>query len=173
MRIAPVAAAVAVLLTTVACGSDAEDDADLGRSGTATLEVLDEWAEAYPRGTGTANVSTDDGTTIELAVTGLAADSEYTFHVHDAACDADPPGGEHWSTDAEGGGYSGANGSTASDEIGMSFTTGENGAGNTTATSELVLDDRAESIVVHAPSSDEHFEHLDSDRLLCGDLAAG
>ena len=52
----------------------------------------------------------------------------------------------------------------------LTFTTSDTGVGSATVSSDLILDDRAESIVVHAPEALTTSENLDSDRVLCGDL---
>ena len=162
MRFAAIAAA-AVLVTAAGCGSDAEDDAALGDTRTATLSVLPGWAEVFPDASGTAELSTEDGTSVTLAVAGLAPNTDYTAHVHDAACDDDPPGGEHWMDDPD-------EGESKDNEIHLSFRTNDDGVGDTAVSSELLADDRARSVVVHASAEDAQAEQLDSDRVLCGDL---
>ncbi|THV31220.1 superoxide dismutase family protein [Glycomyces paridis] len=163
IRAAAAAAAAVLTVAAAGCGSDAEDDADLGGAWTASLGVTAAWAEAAPRATGTAEVSSGDGTSVQLSVTGLEPGLEYTAHVHDGECDEDPPGGGHWLADASGE-------DAAGNIVQLTFTTSESGTGATTASVPLVLDDRAESVVVHAPEPATEAAGLDSDRVLCGDL---
>ncbi|RRS02021.1 hypothetical protein [Glycomyces terrestris] len=162
---ATTAAIAAALLTAAAagCGSDAEDGGDLGGSWTAALATTAAWSAVDPNGHGTADVSTGDGTRVQLAVAGLAASTEYTAHVHDGECDDTPPGGGHWLADPDGE-------DAAGNIVELVFTTSETGTGEVTESSGLVLDDRAESIVVHAPDAIMTAEGLTDNRVLCGDL---
>ena len=159
------AAALALAAALTGCGGDAEDPQYLGGAWTATLAPTPAWSAADPDGTGTAKVTSDDGTAVQLTVTGLAPATEYMSHVHDAECDQDPPGGGHWLADPSGE-------DAAGNIIELHFTTSETGTGEATVSSDLVLDDRAKSVVVHAPAEATEAEGLDSDRVLCGDLAA-
>lgn len=165
------AAAVALVAALAGCGGDAddsadgEDGADLGESLAATLAATDAWADAYPLATGGAEVTTDDGTNVRLSVAGLGPDADYTAHLHDGGCAEDPPGGGHWLADPTGE-------DAAGNIIELSFTTNAQGAGSTDVSSGLALDDRAKSIVVHAPGPEVEAQRFDSDRMLCGDLTA-
>lgn len=165
-RAAAVAAATVLAGALAGCGSDAEDSDDLGGAWTATLNPTSAWSAVYPAGTGTAKVSSADGTSVQLTVAGLGPDVEYMAHVHDGECNEDPPGGGHWLSDPNG-----------EDAVGniieLHFTTSATGTGETTVSSDLMIDDRAESIVVHAPDTLTESEGLDSDRVLCGDLEDG
>jgi len=159
-----VAAVAAVLAGALAgCGGDDEDSPDLGGSWTGTLNVTSAWAGVYPNGHGTVDVNAGDGTSVQLAVGGLGSGIEYTAHVHVGECDENPPGGGHWLADASGE-------DAAGNIIELTLTTSSTGTGEVTGSSDLVLDDRAESVVVHAPDSVVQAEGLDSDRVLCGDL---
>lgn len=162
------AAAAALLLTgaLAACGSDAEDGIDLGGAWTASMEVTEDWAEALPQAGGTAAVSSADGTSVQLSLVGLEPETEYMAHVHDGECDEDPPGGGHWLADPEGE-------DAAGNIVVLTFTSGPDGTGSTTASSPFMLDDRAESVVVHAPEDSVEAAGADSDRVLCGDLTEG
>ncbi|SDD20172.1 hypothetical protein [Glycomyces harbinensis] len=161
---ATAAAAAAVLTAALAgCGSDAEDAEDLGGSWTASLHVTRPWSGDYVDGHGTVDISSSDGTSVQLSVGGLGDSVDYTAHVHDGECDEDPPGGGHWLADPEGA-------DAAGNIVELSFTTSETGTGETTVSVPVVLDDRAESVVVHAPEALTETEGLDSDRVLCGDL---
>lgn len=158
-------AAIAALLTAAAtgCGSDAEDSPDLGGSWTATLATTADWAAVYPNGHGTAEITAADGTRVQLTVAGLTGSTEYTAHVHDGECDENPPGGGHWMADPDGE-------DAAGNIVELTFTTSETGTGEATVSSDLTLDDRAESIVVHAPDAITADEGLTDNRVLCGDL---
>jgi hypothetical protein len=160
------AAAVVLAGALAGCGSGAEDSPDLGGSWTATLEPTATWSAVYPRGTGTAKLSSSDGTSVELTVTGLGPSVEYTAHVHDGECDENPPGGGHWMSDPNGE-------DAAGNIIELTFTTSDTGVGDTTVSAPLMLDDRAKSVVVHAPQALTESEGLDADRVLCGDLEDG
>ncbi|MEU5870089.1 hypothetical protein AB0A73_00845 [Glycomyces sp. NPDC047369] len=157
------AIAAAALLAAAGCGSDAEDSPDLGGSWTAALATTPDWAAVYPNGHGTAEITAADGTSVQLTVAGLAGSTEYTAHVHDGECDDDPPGGGHWMADPDGE-------DAAGNIIELTFTTSESGSGETTVSSNLTLDDRAESIVVHAPDAVAAEQGLSDNRVLCGDL---
>ncbi|MFC3495119.1 hypothetical protein [Glycomyces rhizosphaerae] len=159
---AATAAAVVLTAALAGCGDDPKDD-DLGGAWTATLAVTTTWRAAAPQATGTADVSSTGSTSVRLAVAGLAPSTEYMAHVHDGDCDEDPPGGGHWLSDPDGE-------DAAGNIIELSFTTSDTGVGSATVSSDLILDDRAESVVVHAPESLTGSEGLDSDRVLCGDL---
>lgn len=165
----PIRAAAAALLLTgamAACGGDAEDTLDLGGAWTAQLAVTDAWAGADPDASGTAAVSSADGTTVQLSLVGLDPDTVYMAHVHDGACDEDPPGGGHWLADPDGE-------DAAGNIVELHFTTDEDGTASTTASAPFMLDDRSESVVVHAPEAAVEDAGLDSDRVLCGDLTEG
>lgn len=161
---AAAAAAVAVLTAALAgCGGDAEEDGDRGDSWTAALHVTEPWAGDHPDGHGTADLTSADGTSLQLAVGGLGEAVEYTAHVHEGTCDDTQPGGGHWLADESGEDAPG-------NIIELSFTTSGTGTGGTTVSSPLTPDDRARSVVVHAPDAVVEAEGLDSDRVLCGDL---
>ncbi|GAB3650477.1 hypothetical protein [Glycomyces tarimensis] len=173
----PLAAAATVVLLglTAACGDDPDEEPDADEDATgqvryADLQVLAEWADVLPDAGGDADVTTDqgtvgEGTTVELIVEGLQPNTEYPAHVHAGTCDADPPGGEHWS-------------SSPDSELEPSgpthfhtyVITNEDGHGAMTDGSDLAVDDRALSIVVHASGSNELLQEAGSDRILCGDL---
>lgn len=157
------AAAVALVAAVAACGSDAEDDPALGESLAATLAATEAWTGVYSLASGGAEVSTDDGTSVQLSVAGLGPDAEYTAHVHDGDCTGDPPGGGHWLADPAGE-------DAAGNIIELAFTTDADGAGSAEVSSDLDLDDRAKSIVVHASESETAAHGLDSDRVMCGEL---
>jgi hypothetical protein len=166
IRAAAVVAATVLAGALAGCGSDAEDSEALGGSWTATLDPTSTWSSVYPRGTGTAKVSSSDGTSVQLTVSGLGASVEYMAHVHEGECDEDPPGGGHWLSDPKGE-------DAAGNIIQLQFTSSDTGTGETTVSEDLILDDRAESVVVHAPEALASSEGLDSDRVLCGDLEEG
>lgn len=155
-------AAVALAGVLAGCGNDPKEE-DLGGAWTATLAVTDAWAQAAPQATGTADISTTGSTSVQLAVVGLAPAAAYTAHVHDGKCDEGPPGGGHWLADPDGE-------DAAGNIIMLSFTTSDEGVGSATVSSDLDLDGRARSVVVHAPEALTTEEGLDSDRVLCGDL---
>lgn len=157
------ATAVVLAGALAGCGGDDPKNEDLGGAWTATLDVTAAWSEVAPRATGTADISSTGSTSVRLAVTGLAPGTEYTAHVHDGECDENPPGGGHWLSDPDGE-------DAAGNIIELSFTTSDTGVGSASVSSELVPDDRAESVVVHAPEAVTESESLDSDRVLCGDL---
>ncbi|MCH7232399.1 hypothetical protein L0U85_16290 [Glycomyces sp. L485] len=161
MRIAVIAAA-AVLATAAGCGSDADEPA-LDETRTTALSVLTGWDEIYPDASGTAEMSIGEGTRVDLAVADLEPNTDYTAHVHDAACDHEPPGGEHWTADPD-------EGESEANEIHLAFRTNDRGIGEAFANSDLVADDRARSVVVHTSASDALMEHMSSDRILCGDF---
>jgi len=158
------AAAVALAAALAGCGGgDDPKNPDLGGAWTATLSATPAWSGVAPRATGTADISSTGSTSVTLAVTGLAPSTDYTAHVHDGECDEDPPGGGHWLADPEGE-------DAAGNIIELHFTTSETGVGSATVSTDLVPDDRAESVVVHAPEALTQSQGLDSDRVLCGDL---
>ncbi|HEX2144958.1 MAG TPA: hypothetical protein VHG10_10665 [Glycomyces sp.] len=159
------AAAAAVLAGALAGCVDAADDVEEapGGSWTAALAVTADWAEAAPDATGTVDITFTGETSVELAVTGLQASTDYTAHVHDGECDATPPGGGHWLADPDGE-------DAAGNIIESAFTTSETGTGSTTVSSDLEPDERAKSFVLHAPAALTETEGLESDRVLCGDL---
>jgi hypothetical protein len=165
-RTAAALAATVLAGALAGCGSDAEDSSDLGGSWTATLDTTSTWSAVYPQGTGTAKISSADGTTVQLTVSGLDPDVAYTSHVHDGECDEDPPGGGHWLSDTSGE-------DAAGNIIELTFTTTSTGTGEVNDSIDLVLDDRATSVVVHAPEAVVQAEGLDADRVLCGDLETG
>jgi hypothetical protein len=168
------ASATAVLLGSAACGSDegASDDTPVADDSGATpvvheadLSVLAGWDAINPDATGSAVATVDeDGTSVELVVSGLEPDTEYTSHVHDASC-ADEFGGGHWLADPAGE-------DAEPNIIQLSLTTDADGAGSVTVDSEQIIDDRALSLVVHAGNHEEHAEHVENNRILCGDLSA-
>jgi hypothetical protein len=162
IRALPIAAVV-LAGALAGCGDEDPKDDDLGGAWTATLAVTAAWSDAARGATGTADISSTGSTSVRLAVTGLAPDTAYMAHVHDGGCDEDPPGGGHWLSDPDGE-------DAAGNIIELSFTTSETGLGSATVSSDLILDGRAESVVVHAPEALTQSEGLDSDRVLCGDL---
>ncbi|SDK66576.1 Copper/zinc superoxide dismutase (SODC) [Glycomyces sambucus] len=165
-KAAAISAAALLAAAAAACGDDdpdAEDAADLGGSWTANLTTTAEWAAVYPNGHGTVNATSDDGTNVQLTAVGLGDSVEYTAHVHDGECDDNPPGGGHWLSDPNGE-------DAAGNIVELTFTTSATGVGETTESSTLALDDRAESVVVHAPDAVVQAQGLTGDRVLCGDL---
>jgi hypothetical protein len=156
-------AAVVLAGALAGCGDEDPKDDDLGGAWTATLAVTTAWSQVAQGAAGTADVSSTGSTSVRLAVTGLAPGTEYMAHVHDGECDANPPGGGHWLADPDGE-------DAAGNIIELSFTTSDSGVGSATVSSDLVLDDRAESVVVHAPDALTESDGLDSNRVLCGDL---
>lgn len=163
-RAAAVAAA-AVLLFLSGCGGEEEPADAPGGTWTATLDVTAEWSAADPAATGSVDITSTGDTSVRVAATGLRPSTEYMAHVHDADCDENPPGGGHWLADPDGEDAPG-------NIIELSFTTSESGVGSATAGSDLALDDRAESFVVHAPDALMEAEGLADNRVLCGDLEA-
>ncbi|MDA1358024.1 hypothetical protein O1R50_00200 [Glycomyces luteolus] len=159
------AAAVVLTGALAGCGGEDPKSDDLGGAWTATLAVTTAWSEIAPRATGTADVSSTGSTSVRLAVTGLAPGTEYMSHVHDGGCDEDPPGGGHWLADPDGE-------DAAGNIIELSFTTSDTGVGSATVSSDLILDERARSVVVHAPEALTSSEGADADRVLCGNLDA-
>lgn len=160
-----VAAPVVLVAALAGCGGDADDPVDLDESLAATLMVTDTWGGVHPLASGEADADADDGTSVSLSAAGLGPDLEYTAHVHDGLCADDPPGGGHWLADPSGEDAPG-------NIIQLSFTTDADGAGSTEVSSDLALDDRAKSIVVHVPESEAQTHGFESDRVLCGDLKA-
>ncbi|MQM24331.1 superoxide dismutase family protein [Glycomyces albidus] len=162
-RAAAVASA-AVLLFLSGCGSEEEDPADAsGGTWTATLDLTPGWSAADPRATGSVDITSTGETSVRVTATGLRPSTEYMAHVHDGECDENPPGGGHWLADPGGE-------DAAGNIIELSFTTSESGVGSATVGSDLVLDDRAESFVVHAPDALTAAEGIADNRVLCGDL---
>ncbi|MEU6859474.1 hypothetical protein AB0B28_11465 [Glycomyces sp. NPDC046736] len=159
------AAAAAVLLAgaLAACGTDAQDSPDLGGSWQASLDLVPEWKSVYPGGTGTVKVTSADGTSVQLTVAGLGEETEYMAHIHDAECDETPPGGGHWLADPSGE-------DAVPNIVELHFTTSTSGTGSQTESADVMLDDRAESVVVHAPDDVVAAEGRADNRILCGDL---
>jgi hypothetical protein len=158
-----IAAGAALLMGVPACGGGAGDRMASPRS--ATLDVLPDWAAIHPDAAGHAVATVDgDDMTVIVTVEGFEPDAEYSFHVHDAPCEADPPGGAHWLDDPD-------EGELPHNEVGASISTNDDGSGSSTVVTDLILDSRAKSVVVHAGNYTEHAGHVASDRLLCGDLS--
>lgn len=170
----PAAAAAVLLALAAACGGDTEEATEgapavaaAAETRHAVLELVDGWAAVHPEGTGTVEVAADeDGTTVTLAVSGLDPETEYPAHVHDGACDAEPPGGRHWRADPD------ADGQGSPDHLHTYVVTDAEGAGEMSMESDLVADERAVSVVVHAAGSNEWLEPAGGDRIFCGDLEA-
>ncbi|MCC3762141.1 hypothetical protein K3N28_03520 [Glycomyces sp. TRM65418] len=163
-----VAAPVVLVAALAGCGDgadDADDAVDLDESLAATLMVTDTWGGVHPIAGGEADVDADAGTSVSLSAAGLGPGLEYTAHVHDGLCADNPPGGGHWLADPSGEDAPG-------NIVQLSFTTDADGAGATEVASDLALDDRAKSIVVHVPESEAQAHGSESDRVLCGDLKA-
>ncbi|GAB3223097.1 hypothetical protein GCM10027447_10470 [Glycomyces halotolerans] len=168
-------AAVALLGLTVACGDgpDEERDADedvTGQVRYADLQVLDPWADILPDAGGDADVTTDpgtvdEGTTVDLVVEGLQPNTEYPAHIHAGTCDDEPPGGDHWSSDPDADLHP-----AGPTHVHTYVITDEGGLGTMTDGSDLAVDDRAMSIVVHASGSNDLLQQAGSSRILCGDL---
>jgi superoxide dismutase, Cu-Zn family len=95
-------------------------------------------------------------TFVVATVRGLDPNTTYPAHVHNAACDATPPGGSHYQRVA-GGPVNDEN------EIWPTITTGRRGNGLGTATHEAWAREDARSIVIHYPADT-------SIRLACVDL---
>jgi Cu/Zn superoxide dismutase len=166
-------AAAALLGLAAACGGDTEEATEgapavaAAEPRRAVLEPVGGWAQIHPEGTGTVEVAADeDGTTVTLAVSGLDPETEYPAHVHDGACDADPPGGRHWRADPD------SDGQGRPDHLHTYVLTDAEGAGEMSMESDLVADERAVSVVVHAGGSNEWLEQAGADRIFCGDLTA-
>ncbi|MCH7230919.1 hypothetical protein L0U85_08660 [Glycomyces sp. L485] len=163
-----VALAGVSLTALVAAGCSSVDSADAAgdtaqdQTREAVLKSLD--AEMNAGASGEAVVTVDDGTGVELAVSGLMPETDYTSHLHDGTCKTDPPGGGHWMADPEGE-------MSESNEIHLHFTTDADGSGSVTVASDLVADDRVKAIVVHVVELEsEGHDHMASDRVLCGDF---
>ncbi|GAB3235587.1 hypothetical protein GCM10027447_33340 [Glycomyces halotolerans] len=168
------AAAGLVLTAAAACSSGENDEAIDEMIGSAETAVPTQTAEAalgstataaetYPDAAGQAIVTVADTTSVGLTVTGLDPETAYTSHLHDASCETDPPGGEHWLGDPEAG-------MSEDNEIHLHLTTDADGAGTVSAQSDLIADERVKAIVVHLDAEGEHSDHMASDRILCGDL---
>ena len=167
------AAGIAALVATAACTADsgggespsAQERRPQVESREARLEAVAAAAEAYPEASGAAAMTVDDATTVELEVAGLRPDTAYTSHLHDAACENDPPGGGHWLASPE-------EGPSEGNEVHLRLTTDAEGRGSVNVESDLVADGRVESIVVHldTAAAETGHEHPASDRVLCGDF---
>ncbi|GAB3227355.1 hypothetical protein GCM10027447_18380 [Glycomyces halotolerans] len=158
-------ASLAALIATAACSSDEPADATESQTREAALAVIASAEDMYPDASGEASVTVaDGGTSVELTVSGLMSETTYVSHLHDATCETDPPGGEHWLADPD-------EGMSESNEIHLHFVTDADGNGSTAVDSDLVADDRIEAIVVHVENMDvEGHEHIASDRVLCGNF---
>ncbi|GAB4003980.1 hypothetical protein GCM10029992_47620 [Glycomyces albus] len=93
----PIAASVEVESTD---GDDVTESVDASVL-TAELRTAPVAAGDYPDAAGTAVLTVDDGTSVELSVTGLLPEVEYIARLHDEPCADDPPGGDHWSDPEE------------------------------------------------------------------------
>ncbi|GAA1102941.1 hypothetical protein GCM10009668_21990 [Nocardioides dubius] len=114
-------------------------DADL-REGTFTLlDTAPPGSDAVAGDVWVAENS--DGTTVTVALTGLAADTDYMLHLHDAKCEVDNGGG-HFAFDPAGS-------DQPPNEVHLAFTSDANGAGTATVTNPQKVGDAAKSIVVH------------------------
>ncbi|WP_156937621.1 hypothetical protein [Haloglycomyces albus] len=159
--------ALGLLATVAACGSsesesqDSETDTDANKkTATAALIALDGTEAA---GSSQITVSEEE-TTVELTITEMNPDTDYTSHLHDSSCEADPPGGEHWLADPEAG-------MGEDNEIHLHLTTDDSGEATVTTSSPLEADDRVKSIVVHTDAPEGHDHAVAGDRVLCGDVA--
>ncbi|WP_026930099.1 hypothetical protein [Glycomyces tenuis] len=165
------AAAGLVLATAAACSNGENDEASdetvetvaSAQTAETTLGVVATAAEAYPDAAGRAIVTVAETTSVGFTVTGLEPETDYTSHLHDASCEADPPGGEHWLADPEAD-------MSEDNEIHLHLTTDTDGAGTVSVQSDLIADERVKAIVVHLDAEGEHTDAMTSDRILCGDL---
>lgn len=95
------------------------------------------------------------GTTVTVKLTGLAPDTDYMLHLHDAKCEVDN-GGAHFAFDPDGS-------DQPPNEVHLAFTSDDKGAGGATVTNPQKVGDAAKSIVVHP------YELMDN-RLACANF---
>ncbi|HEY3486291.1 MAG TPA: hypothetical protein VGK49_12955 [Ilumatobacteraceae bacterium] len=95
-------------------------------------------------------------TRVVVNVTGLAANTTYPVHVHNAPCSGTPAGGGHYQHTV-GGAVDAVN------EIWPTVTTNDDGVGHGIATHEQFARPDAQSLIIHYPQNT-------SIRLACADL---
>ncbi len=98
----------------------------------------------------------DDGTTVTIRLTGLAADTVYLAHLHAEPCATDN-GGPHFQFEVGGS-------DQPPNEIHLAFTSDDAGSGEVTVTHDQKVGDGAPSVVVHPATSMDN-------RLACADFS--
>lgn len=180
-RPAATLAALTLVLATAACGDDETDttgdgmdamdmsgmvmnDPDAtpadevdGDVATGSFTVLD---TAPPGSEGVAGeawlAQNDEGTTVTIRLSGLAPETEYVSHLHAQTCEEDN-GGPHFKFDLEGS-------DVPPNEIHLGFTSGADGSGEATITSDEQVGDGAPAVVVHPADAMDN-------RLACADFS--
>ncbi len=109
---------------------------------SVTFGLLDSRPDGFDGTTGTADVARhDNGTTVTLELDGLDPGRQFIAHVHEGSCDDN--GGPHYKFDPDGP-------DTPPNEIHLLFSSDGDGNGFMTVENLKVVDDDAQSIVVHA-----------------------
>ena len=180
-RAATTAAALALVLAGAACSGDDTDPMDQmdgidqmdrmamgdpdatpadeveGDVTTGEFAVLD---TAPPGSEGAAGqawlAQNDDGTTVTIRLTGLAADTAYMAHLHAETCAVDN-GGAHFMFDLDGS-------DQPPNEVHLAFTSDDEGSGEVTVTNEQQVGDGAPSVVIHPAGAMDN-------RLACADFS--
>lgn len=169
-RAATTLAALSLVLAGAACGDDDQMDgmsmgdpdatpADQleGNVGTGEFAVLDTAPPGSEGAAGQAWIAMhDEGTTVTIRMTGLAADTAYMAHLHAEACAVDN-GGPHFKFLLDGS-------DMPPNEVHLAFTSDDEGAGEVTVTNDQQVGRSAPSIVVHPAGSMDN-------RLACADFS--
>lgn len=146
------ALAVAVGAGLAGCGQDEAADSGTGIVEGAFAPVADAPAASKNTG-GTASMERrDNGTTVEVVLTGLTPDTRYVAHVHKQPCDQDS-GGKHYQFEPGGS-------ELPPNEIHLSLTADGDGKSAATTEADAKAGPDAVSVVVHYKDK----------KMLCADL---
>lgn len=146
--------ALVAVAALAACGSGEDTSSEREEAVSGKFEPTADAPAAYADVAGEAGLTrAEDGTTIEISLSGLEPETRYIAHLHTGGCDQPDPGGPHFQFE-KGGSEEPPN------EMHVQFTSGAtgNGGGVASSTREVPLGE-AGSIVVHL--NDSH--HMTSD----------
>ena len=146
--------ALAAVAALAACGSGEDTSSERQEVVSGKFEPTAGAPAAYADVAGEADLArAENGTTIEISLSGLKPETRYIAHLHAGGCDQPDPGGPHFQFE-KGGSEEPPN------ELHLQFTSGTtgNGGGVTSSTREVPLGE-AGSVVVHL--NDSH--HMTSD----------
>lgn len=145
------------LLMTSAAAADPGDAATTTRGEFVTLPAGVELGYQVTGHAVMVRIPGSDTTRVTVHARGLDADQVYGVHVHNAPCDATPPGGGHYQHEV-GGAVDAVN------ELWPVITTNAAGVGHGSAVHDHVARPDAQAIVIHWPQNA-------AVRLACLDLA--